>query len=197
MEEANEVRSEAEDFREEVETAGSSDLGEGASDRGPEATNETVTDPPVGTGTSAPQASRAEMPRREYRQPDRRPPPRERFQPRGAGHNQPRPPQQPSQRYEPRPVAQPAPPPSIAKAIEEVKGIIEELTEALDDMEQVLRILEDAEVQKNADEREIETLRRQLKLLHRREGGQPRNQPPGANQGQSVPRREEQEPEQS
>jgi len=77
-----------------------------------------------------------------------------------------------------------------------VKGIIEDLTEALDDMEQVLRILEDAEVQKNADEREIETLRRQLKLLHRRDGGQPRHQAQGANQGgQAVPRREEEESE--
>jgi hypothetical protein len=188
-EEFNEPRGEADDVREEVETAVPSDLSERGDDSKPEAAEPSSDTQPASQRPPAPEPIR-----REHQQ-ERRPPPRERFQPRGQGHNQQRPPQQPSQRYEPRPPVQPPPPPSVAKAIEEVKGIIEDLTEALDDMEQVLRILEDAEVQKNADEREIESLRRQLKMLHRREGGQPRHQPQGANQGQSGPRREEQEPD--
>ncbi len=68
----------------------------------------------------------------------------------------------------------------MSLAIEEVKEIVEHLTEALDEMEHVMRTLEDAEVQKFADEREIEQLRRQLRQIHRRE-------PPARQQSQSAP----------
>jgi hypothetical protein len=46
-----------------------------------------------------------------------------------------------------------------------VNRIIETLRETLDDMEGVLETLELAERQKNADEHEIEQLRRSLKHL--------------------------------
>ena len=69
---------------------------------------------------------------------------------------------------EPQPRAQM----SVQQAIEEVNQIIETLRGTLDDMEAVLETLELAERQKNADEQEIETLRRGLRQLHRpREGG--------------------------
>ncbi len=67
----------------------------------------------------------------------------------------------------------PAAPAAVQGAIEEVTRIIETLRATLDDMEEVLETLELAERQKNADEQEIETLRRGLRQLHRpREGGQ-------------------------
>jgi len=60
----------------------------------------------------------------------------------------------------------------VQQAIEEVNQIIETLRATLDDMDAVLETLELAERQKNADEQEIETLRRGLRQLHRpREGG--------------------------
>jgi predicted RNase H-like nuclease (RuvC/YqgF family) len=63
-------------------------------------------------------------------------------------------------------------PPSLEKAIEQVNQIIESLRETLDDMEAVLETLELAERQKNADEYEIDSLRRALNRLQRhREGG--------------------------
>ena len=69
---------------------------------------------------------------------------------------------------------QPQTPMAVQQAIEEVNQIIETLRGTLDDMEAVLETLELAERQKNADEQEIETLRRGLRQFHRpREGGQP------------------------
>ena len=56
---------------------------------------------------------------------------------------------------------------AVQQAIEEVTQIIETLRGTLDDMEEVLETLELAERQKNADEQEIETLRRGLRQLHR------------------------------
>ena len=68
---------------------------------------------------------------------------------------------------------QPASPQAVQQAIEEVNRIIETLRGTLDDMDLVLETLELAERQKNADEQEIETLRRGLRHLHRpREGGE-------------------------
>jgi predicted RNase H-like nuclease (RuvC/YqgF family) len=62
---------------------------------------------------------------------------------------------------------------AVHEAIEAVNHIIETLRATLDDMEEVLETLELAERQKNADEQEIETLRRSLRQLHRpRESGQ-------------------------
>jgi ribonuclease E len=67
---------------------------------------------------------------------------------------------------------QPASPAAVEKAIEQVNHIVETLRAALDDMEEVLETVELAERQKNADEQEIEALRRSLRQLHRpREGG--------------------------
>lgn len=75
--------------------------------------------------------------------------------------------------------AHPAAPASVQEAIAEVNRIIEQLKESLDDMEEVLETLELAERQKTADEREIETLRRSLRHMHRpREEG--RGHPPGS-----------------
>lgn len=56
---------------------------------------------------------------------------------------------------------------AIQKAIEDVNQIIETLRGALDDMEEVLETLEVVERQKNADEQEIEELRRALRPLRR------------------------------
>jgi hypothetical protein len=61
----------------------------------------------------------------------------------------------------------PAEPQAVAKAIEQVNEIIETLRETLDEMEGVLETLELAERQKNADEREIDTLSRSLQRLQR------------------------------
>lgn len=56
---------------------------------------------------------------------------------------------------------------AISRAIEQVNEIIEELKRALDEMEEVLEVLELAERQKIEDEREIESLQRSLRHLHR------------------------------
>lgn len=70
------------------------------------------------------------------------------------------------------PPSQPASGTSVEKAIEEVSVIVESLRGALDEMEEVLEMLELFERQKNADEREIESLRRALRQIHRpREAG--------------------------
>jgi hypothetical protein len=69
---------------------------------------------------------------------------------------------------------QPAAPAAVQGAIDDVNRIIETLQGTLNDMEEVLETLELAERQKNADEQEIETLRRGLRQLHRpREDGPP------------------------
>jgi hypothetical protein len=71
------------------------------------------------------------------------------------------------------PRIQPASPAAVQQAIEEVNGIIETLRSTLEDMELVLETLELAERQKNADEYEIETLRRSLRQFHGpRQGGE-------------------------
>jgi predicted RNase H-like nuclease (RuvC/YqgF family) len=57
--------------------------------------------------------------------------------------------------------------PSITTAIEQVNKIIDELKHSLDEMEEVLETLELAERQKIDDEREIESLQRALRQLHR------------------------------
>lgn len=62
--------------------------------------------------------------------------------------------------------------PTIQQAIDQVTDVIEALRKALDDMEQVLEMLEEVERQSSGDQREIESLRRALRQLHRpREGG--------------------------
>jgi hypothetical protein len=67
---------------------------------------------------------------------------------------------------------QPASPQTVQKAIVEVNQIIRTLQESLDGMEEVLETLELAERQKDADEHEIESLRRTLRQFQRpRESG--------------------------
>jgi len=62
--------------------------------------------------------------------------------------------------------------PALRTAIDEVNKIIETLRESLEDMEEVLETLELVERQQNADDQEVEMLRRQLRTLRRpREGG--------------------------
>ena len=56
---------------------------------------------------------------------------------------------------------------AIQKAIDDVNQIVETLRGALDDMEEVFETLEVAERQKNADEGELESLRRALRGLRR------------------------------
>jgi len=64
--------------------------------------------------------------------------------------------------------------PTVQMAIEEVNQIINTLQDTLEDMEEVRQMLEVFERQANADEREIESLRRALRHLQRpREGGHP------------------------
>ena len=57
--------------------------------------------------------------------------------------------------------------PAVTQAIEQVNQVIEELKRALDEMEEVLETLEFAERQKIDDEREIDSLQRALRRLHR------------------------------
>lgn len=55
----------------------------------------------------------------------------------------------------------------IQQAIRDVDQILESLQEVLDDMEHVLKVLHEAERQKNVDEQEIESLRQKLNKLQR------------------------------
>jgi hypothetical protein len=67
---------------------------------------------------------------------------------------------------------QPAGQASVQKAIDQVNEIQQTLRESLDQMEEVLELLEAFERQGDADEREIENLRRALRQLQRpRDGG--------------------------
>ena len=60
---------------------------------------------------------------------------------------------------------------AISQAVNEVTQVIESLRQALNQMEDVLELVEHAERQKLADEREIESLRRALRQLqHPRSG---------------------------
>lgn len=67
----------------------------------------------------------------------------------------------------------PASPAAVTEAIEEVNQIITSLKQVLDTMEEILETLELAEVQKTADEREIQSLRNALRQVDRR-GAEPR-----------------------
>jgi hypothetical protein len=64
-------------------------------------------------------------------------------------------------------VFQPAQPEAVKKAIDEVMVILSSLREAVDKMDEVLELLEEADRQKTADERDIESLRQQLKRFQR------------------------------
>ena len=62
---------------------------------------------------------------------------------------------------------------AIRQAIDEVMQITDSLRHALEQMEEVLELVELAERQKLADEREIESLRRALRQLQRPRGPRP------------------------
>ena len=62
--------------------------------------------------------------------------------------------------------------PAISQALAEVMDVVESLKRAVEQMEEALELVELAERQKIADEREIESLRRALRQLQRpRVGG--------------------------
>jgi hypothetical protein len=79
---------------------------------------------------------------------------------------------------EPRRVIQPASPAAVTEAIVEVNGIITKLRESLDTMDEILETLELAEVQKTADEREIQALRNAMRGFDR-PSGEPRRESRG------------------
>jgi hypothetical protein len=63
-------------------------------------------------------------------------------------------------------------PATISQAIELVNQVVQKLRVSLDEMEDVLEMLEIIERQNDADEREIESLRRALRQFQRpRDGG--------------------------
>ena len=59
---------------------------------------------------------------------------------------------------------------AIGQAVEEVTQIVETLKQTLDQMEEVFELVELAERQKLADEREIESLRLALRKIHQPRG---------------------------
>jgi hypothetical protein len=93
-----------------------------------------------------------------------------------ADYPEEREPAPPSQRPERRDF-RPASPAAITEAIDEVNRVIKSLQQVLEQMEEVLETLELAEVQKNADEREIDSLRNMLRQMDRR-GPEPRSSEP-------------------
>jgi predicted RNase H-like nuclease (RuvC/YqgF family) len=75
--------------------------------------------------------------------------------------------EQPRPVQHPLPHQKPAAPETVQAAIDQVNKIVETLRESLDDMEAVLESLELIERQRNADEAEIDSLRRALNRLQR------------------------------
>jgi hypothetical protein len=61
---------------------------------------------------------------------------------------------------------------AVSKAVDEVRQIVESLEHALEQMEEVLKLVELAEHQKFDDEREIESLRRALRKIQPPRGRQ-------------------------
>jgi hypothetical protein len=59
---------------------------------------------------------------------------------------------------------------ALSQAVDEVHAIVESLEHALEQMEEVMRLVETAERQKIGDEHEIESLRRALRHLESRGG---------------------------
>jgi hypothetical protein len=88
----------------------------------------------------------------------------------------------------PRPL-HPAHPESIRKAIDDVMEVIASLRESLEQMDEVLELLEEAERQKTADEREIESLLQALRRFQRPPDEGPRHRPPQQAGGHREPRR--------
>ena len=83
----------------------------------------------------------------------------------------------------------PAHPESIRKAIDDVMEVIASLRESLEQMDEVLELLEEAERQKTADEREIESLRQALRRFQRPPDEGPRHRPSQQAGGHREPHR--------
>jgi hypothetical protein len=80
--------------------------------------------------------------------------------------------QLPPQRFRSPPPFSAAAASALGQAVDEVHAIVESLEHALEQMEEVMRLVETAERQKIGDEHEIESLRRALRQLQSR-GGRP------------------------
>jgi hypothetical protein len=59
---------------------------------------------------------------------------------------------------------------AISRAVDEVRQIVESLEQALEQMEEVQELVDLADRQKSADEREIESLRRALRRIQQPRG---------------------------
>jgi len=70
--------------------------------------------------------------------------------------------------------------PAISRAVDEVRQIVESLEQALEQMEEVRELVELADRQKSADEREIETLRRALRKIQPPRGHRDAPHEPGS-----------------
>ena len=82
-----------------------------------------------------------------------------------------RPPRQPLREARPErlplpPPAQPAAPATIRKAIEEAEAVLSSLRDAVETLDELLELIEEAERQKTADEREIEAMRQTLRRFN-------------------------------
>ena len=102
---------------------------------------------------------------------------------------------EPPQPREERRDFQPAKPASVTEAIDEVNRVIADLKAVLNTMEEVLETLELAEVQKNADEREIQSLRNALRTMDRR-GPEVREMRSGEPEQQPIPYQPQGRPQQ-
>ena len=96
-------------------------------------------------------------------------------------HSEPEPPREERATRPERRDFKPASPAAVTEAIEEVTRVITSLQQVLATMEEILETLELAEVQKTADEREIQSLRNALRQFERRApepGREPRGPEP-------------------
>jgi len=148
-------------------------------------------------GEVAPEPPRAPEPRREERRDDRREERRdprydERRDPRHderRENRQPPPRVAPAQRQWARPADfRPAEETAIHEAVAHATFIANALKELHDQMDEILELVEVAERQKLADERELEDLRRALRRI------QPNNRPQQQQSYRHQPRREEPRP---
>lgn len=125
------------------------------------------------------------------------PPPRlEHSDPRQRGRSQERPRQSPQPPLPPRRQN----PRTLQQASQEVLGIIERLNDVLCDMEQVLKMLDDVEIQQRSDEKEIESLRNALRQFQnpprpQQQRSADRDRGPGGRQPHFHDRRREQGPQ--
>jgi hypothetical protein len=172
------------------------EAGEPDSQPAPEPVAEAAPAPEPPRAVEPPREPRRDQRREDYRRDDRRDDRRERED---------RPPQPPripvSQRQWVKPADfRPAAPSAIAQAVEHATFIAEALQELHDQLDEVLELIEVAERQKLADERELDELRRALRRIQpqRQQPSHQQHHQPQAHRHQPPPRREaprRQEPE--